>query len=200
MGGLSGLYQRSARDFVRTLPGQMAELQRALASNPAHARMLAHTLKGTASLLGAMALSDAASALEKQCLTGSPSSGLLAAGQALELLSVASSTQLQAALALLEAREPAADRGQATVRVAPVTAPASAPQTSPLQQGLAELMQLLSADDVRALEKYAELAPALHGVPDDLLAPLEEALQDLELEQGLQACGAITAWLEGVSA
>jgi HPt (histidine-containing phosphotransfer) domain-containing protein len=200
MGGLSGLYQRAARDFLHALPGQLVELQAALASELLLAGRLAHTLKGTAAMLGAMGLSETAAALEKQCLAGVAPADLLASGQALGALAAASSSQLQAALALFEAWQPAGESGQPAERLVTASPRLAAPQASALHQGLTELKQLLAADDVTALEKFAELAPALAEVPQGLLAPLEEALQELELGQGLQACGAISAWLEGVSA
>jgi PAS domain S-box-containing protein len=199
MGGLSSLYQRSAREFLHTLPAQVAELQSALHADLRQAGMLAHTLKGTAAMLGASALSQAASDLEKQCKAGSAPDTLHTSGLALARLADHSGTQLQAALALLAGTAAAPAMSQSTAP-APEAAPSQAKEHTELHQGLAELMQLLAADDVMALEKYAELAPTFYAVPDDLLAPLEEALQDLELGQGLQACEAISAWLETVSA
>jgi hypothetical protein len=63
-----------------------------------------------------------------------------------------------------------------------------------LTQAIAELKPLLEADDFSALEKFAVQRPLLAELPEALLAPLDAALQDLDMAAGLRACSAIDDW------
>ena len=75
-------------------------------------------------------------------------------------------------------------------------APVLAPDRDVLRTALDQLMPLLQAQDLSALEVFAALRESLAQLPAALFDPLEGALQDLELERALQACRSIASWLE----
>ena len=75
LGGSRALWQKLGRRFLDT-PRDAAEIERALAAGNADtARRVAHTLKGVAAALGALALSEAASAVEQAILAGAADTG-----------------------------------------------------------------------------------------------------------------------------
>ena len=175
MGGMQQLYQKLSLKFIDSLPGELALIQRAVVSDPAHCAMLAHTLKGTSATLGAMALSEAAAALERCCQQAAP--------------------QRQAACAQL--RAVAAVALLALQQAVPKPALAAQAERYPaaLRVGLQELLQLLQDDDLTALECFAQLRAALEAVPQTLALPLEAALQDMDLVEALRCCRALDSWL-----
>jgi HPt (histidine-containing phosphotransfer) domain-containing protein len=183
MGGLTALYLRTARQFLDTLPAQLADLQAALEGDAAQVTRLAHTLKGTAAMLGATRLSHRAAELEQLCKAGGGTANLQATWLRLESVAKADVASLQAALVVMRVDQPAQSDAAAPNK------PANA-----LVQAVAELKALLEADDYSALERFAELRPVLAELPDVLLMPLEAALQDLDMPGALQACGAIEGW------
>jgi CheY-like chemotaxis protein len=180
MGGLSALYARAARDFMQALPDQLLALRSAVGSDAARCKMLAHTLKGTSAMLGAVALSEAAAHLEKQCQGKDGAATSTATLQRLELLAQATVQQLQEAADGMDA---------------PVRAPAAAAPAHTLRDDLQQLMALLAEDDFAALERFASLREALAVVPDALLATLEQAMQDLDMAVAAKACQPIANWL-----
>jgi PAS domain S-box-containing protein len=193
MGGLKALYARAARDFVLALPAQLAELRSATgeaanasdAGDKGRCKMLAHTLKGTAAMLGAVALSEVAGHLEKQCQSGTDAAPALATLERLEQLAQATGQQLQqAAQTLEESLQP------------PVASHLKGTQKNAQKEGLQRLMQQLAEDDFAALETFAELREVLAEVPPALLLGLEQALQDLDMALALQACQAVADWLQ----
>jgi CheY-like chemotaxis protein len=183
MDGMTALYVRLARQFLDALPGQLAELHAALTDARGQATLLAHTLKGTAALLGVTPLSQAAAALEKLCKAGASDVELQSTWLRVESVAKADAASLQAALLTL-APDPA-ERSQAAQ--SPVHSKA-------LTQAMAELKPLLDAEDFSVLEKFAQVRGLLAELPDALLSPLEEALQDLDMEAALQACSSIEDW------
>ena len=185
MGGLTKLYRRSAQDFIRTLPEQLASLRGLAAVGSPECARLAHTLKGTAALLGASALAACAAELEALCRDPQAQASRMALLTPMQVLMDDSARQLQQALAAMP--EPAGE--------APAAAPhAAAP--SALADALARLMPLLVAADLSALEQFASDRATWVSAPEALLRPLEEALQDLELEAALAACQALQQWLQ----
>jgi hypothetical protein len=60
---------------------------------------------------------------------------------------------------------------------------------------LAQLLPQLQAADLSALETFAAQRQVLETLPPTLLQPLEEALQELELESALAVCREIEDWL-----
>jgi HPt (histidine-containing phosphotransfer) domain-containing protein len=180
MGGLRALYVRAARDFMQALPEQLAALRSAAANDAAGCKMLAHTLKGTSAMLGAVALSEAAAHLEKQCQGKDGAAASTATLQRLEQLARATVQQLQQAADGMDA---------------PVRAPAAAAPTHTLRDDLQQLMALLADGDFAALERFASLRESLAVVPEALLLPLEQAMQDLDLAVASEACQPIANWL-----
>ncbi|RFO95677.1 hypothetical protein DIC66_16920 [Rhodoferax lacus] len=200
MGGLTRLYLRSARDFVGTLPQQVSALQAASVSDAAQCGRLAHALKGTASLLGAGALSDVASHLEKQCNTGAAASILATTLERLDVLARATEAELLQVLSSLQGAEDLAPQGSASAASRPTT-PGAEDGTAhaAIRAALEQLTPQLEANDLTALETFAALRETLVAVPETLFTPLEESLQDLELEQAHAACRNMRAWLDALS-
>ena len=183
MGGMTELYLRLAHQFLDTLADELAALHAALAGERAHATLLAHSLKGTAGVLGAMGLSQMAAGLEKLCKTDASEAELQAAWQRVESVAKTEAASLQAALISMTTDQPARSHAETT-----------GARGQALTQALSELKALLEAEDFSALEKFAELRPVLAGLPEGLMSPLEEALQDLNMEGALRACDAIDDW------
>jgi HPt (histidine-containing phosphotransfer) domain-containing protein len=183
MGGLTALYVRLAHQFLDTLADELVALHAALSGERGQATLLAHSLKGTAGTLGAMQLSQMAAGLEKLCKAGAGEAALQAAWLPVESTANAAAASLQAALISL-GTDPAVERN-----AAPPNARGQA-----FAQALSELKTLLEAQEFSALEKFAELRPVLAELPEALFSPLEEALQDLDMEGALRACDAIDDW------
>ena len=192
MGGLSKLYRRAAGDFLQALPGQLAALQPDEA-NSQQCAMQAHTLKGTAALLGAVGLSALAAELENQCKATAPQAARTATLARLHTLAETTREQLQQAL---QAMQDPADAQQIGPQGLPGATGLDPKERAGLQAALAPLLVQLEADDLAALETFAKQRDTLAALPQALLAPLEQALQDLELEQALAACRQVAAWLD----
>ncbi len=189
MGGLTDLYLRAATDFLQALPGQVGGLQRLVAEDLAQCAMQAHTLKGTAALLGATDLSDIAAHLERQCKAPAPQVPLMQATlERLHTLAEATQSELQAVVLRLRGAAAPAQAALPASTAAAVSGPALAAALAPLQAQL-------EASDLSALETFAAHRATLVTLPEALLVPLESALQDLELEQALAACREIARWL-----
>ncbi|WP_168224855.1 hybrid sensor histidine kinase/response regulator [Rhodoferax aquaticus] len=174
MSGLRSLYVRTARDFSKGLGSVVADL-RALVETGAHpqACMLLHTLKGNAGTVGATALAQEAGRLETLCADARPDTKPLPL-TTLEALVISTAASLHQAMEALE--------------------PASAP-TSPLalatpqaHAALQELVGLLQASDLAALQRFAELRTTLQSLPAESLDGLDEALQNLDLDTALALC------------
>jgi CheY-like chemotaxis protein len=183
MDGLTALYLRLARQFLDTLEDQLAQLHVSLAGERVQATLLAHTLKGTASVLGATQLSQVAADLEKLCKADANDTELQSAWLRVESVAKADAASLQAALVALESDQ------ESRRHISPSPAPGKE-----LTRLMAELMPLLETEDYSVLEKFSEMRPMLAGLPDALLSTLEEALQDLDMEGALRACCAIEDW------
>jgi PAS domain S-box-containing protein len=205
MGGLTKLYLRSAKDFLAGLPQQVQALQQAASSDVAQCGLLAHSLKGTAALLGAPDLSEIASHLEKQCKAGAAEPVRVATLERLAVLAQTTAEQLQDAIAEIEHPGQSA-HAQPAPQAAPNIArptdpsqgqtPTEGSQRAAMRAALHTLMPQLQADDLSALETFASLQDSLSTLPEALLTPLETALQDLELDQALQACEEAVQWLD----
>ena len=183
MGGLTSLYLRLAHQFLDTLADELTALHAALSGERGHVALLAHSLKGTAGVLGATQLSQMAADLEKLCKAGASDAELQSAWLRVQAVAKTDAASLQAALTSLGTDQP--------------TESHAAPQNARGQtmcQVVGALKTLLQAEDISALEKFAELRPVLAELPEVLLSPLEEALQDLNMEDALRACNAIDDW------
>jgi CheY-like chemotaxis protein len=200
MGGLSKLYLRSAKDFLASLADQVDALQQAASHDSAQCGLLAHSLKGTAALLGAQDLSEIASHLEKQCKAGAAVAVRLATLERLRALADATAEQLHRAVNDIEQPGLSATAQLAAQPAAtPAQASSEGPQHTALRTALATLMPQLQADDLSALETFASLHDSLSTLPEALLTPLETALQDLELGQALQASEQAVQWLNDLT-
>jgi HPt (histidine-containing phosphotransfer) domain-containing protein len=194
MSGLKTAYLRSAKDFLKQLATQPAELRQNL-SAPKAATMQLHTLKGTAALLGCMALSQEAARLEKLSKSAD-TDGLSASMDAFEALVLRTRVDFARALESLEppaaavaTPEDAMAGAQASLFQQPVADPARC------REALLQLQPLLESGDLTALEVFAEAREDLADLPLELMEPLEEALQSLELEEALVALKAALAEL-----
>ena len=193
MGGMTKLYLRSAKDFLEAVPEQVAKLRSLVEGDTAQCGMLAHTLKGTSALLGAGALAEAASQLEKQCRGNADAATRLASMQQLESVGQTTCNELQKAIAHME---PASSSTTAVQPNAPAPVQIAQPDHAQIQATLKRLIPQLQAADLSALETFAADRQSLETVPQALLVDLESALQDLELDTALTACLKITTWLE----
>ena len=186
MGGLSALYLRSLRDFAKMLPTVEQEFMELLPADLAKAGMQMHTLKGTSSTLGANELSALAARLEKMCKQGA----------AVEEIRLELPNLHQALQQTMEAVDQAAN-AMANQPIAPQTVKDSpvaplARNTDDARQALLALEVLLSAQDMSALEKFAQIRELLGAaLPGAQIDPLEEALQSLEFEEALEICRAL---------
>jgi len=180
MSGLETLYLRSAREFVKELAHTVEDWLAAMPHNPNQAIMQMHTLKGTAALLGAKRLSNEASRLEQLC--HAPLTAQACQEQAQPLRSVVRATQeaMQAVIDEMGARLPAAGAPHAQVPSAPA-----------LQEALKALIPLLQASDLKVLAVFAQHRAVLKGVGEPQFSQLEDAVQNLQLEQALVLCRAL---------
>jgi CheY-like chemotaxis protein len=182
MGGLTTLYRNLAQQFLDSLAADLSALQASLSGERAQATLLAHSLKGTAAVLGATPLSRVAADLEKQSKAGATEGELQAAWLRVQATAKVTAASLTQALGLLQG-----DRAAASMASLPT-------HGESVSQAVAALKPLLLAEDFSVLEKFAELRTVLAELPDALLSPLEEALQDLEMAHALVACEAIDEW------
>jgi PAS domain S-box-containing protein len=178
MSGMRGLYVRTARDFVRIMDTIVPELQQCLASGDKQmAMMRLHTLKGNAGTLGALDLAAKAAQLETLCKAGG---GMQECEQGLAdfaLLVQSTQCSLQEAITSLD----------------PTPIRTAAPAAGPVAQAAAvdalrKIAALAAADDLEALQCFAEAREALCGLPADELDRLDEALQNLDLEAAQALC------------
>jgi PAS domain S-box-containing protein len=193
MSGLKSLYVRSARAFCQSLPTLAAEFRAAVETDLKAASMQMHTLKGTAALLGAGALSAEASRLEKWCNQSPVVQDAAAQTQVLALLTTQTASALAEVIVSLE-EEPLATStpGGGLPANAPVQLPLNLPA---VKAALAELMPLLAVSDLSALDLFAQHRTVLEGLGADQLAPLEDAMQALDLDVALTVCQTIQSQL-----
>jgi signal transduction histidine kinase/DNA-binding response OmpR family regulator len=197
MSGMQALYLRSARDFAQSLADIGAQFRKCLPEDLRLAAMQMHTLKGTAAILGATALSNEASRLEKLCKSNADAVALESSADGLERLLDATEVALRKVIARMEpsslsASNPNTESHGADDALHSLT---DAQQKLELRAHLQSLEALLAQTDLMALEKFAEIRPKLVNLTEDQLGPLEEALQNLELEEADRLCLEILATL-----
>ena len=180
MGGVRSLYVRAAREFVADLPAQLQQLGPLVASDHPQAARQLHTLKGSAAMLGANRLAEAAAALEQRCLQTPPSNDVAAPLAALQGAVDATRSAMAHAIAALEV---AASAGAVVPSV--VT---DVPGVYAALKGLAVLLQV---SDLQALQHFAEIRPALATVGAQQLGELELAVQGLQFEVAHTLCQAM---------
>lgn len=192
MSGMRTLYTRLVGDFIKALDGAVSEFERLL-SIPSllEASRHAHTLKGTASTLGAMRLARFASELETVCKTESNSGVLL--NQSPVLAEVVRSTQM-ALRQVLEVMQPTSAEPVATATQR--SGKASIEEVNSARLAIEELSELLRNADLAALQRLAELREVLAVVVPEPLEALEGAMQGLEFEDALKFCQQIAVSLD----
>jgi PAS domain S-box-containing protein len=179
LGGKRTVYQRSLRSFAKDLVALPEQLEGLLQQGQtADACRLAHTIKGVAATLGLKPLAEAAARAEAGLLTPhtAPQQGALT-----DALRVATQSALQAASYLEDAL------AQAT-QLPVASAPAGAGNTAELRQTLDELVALLDAADMRAVDVFEKLQQAYVGALHNALQPLGDAIAELDFERALSLC------------
>ncbi|MDT8991394.1 response regulator [Curvibacter sp. APW13] len=170
MGGNSALIAKLLARFAHTQADAAQRIATALeAQDLETATRDAHTLKGLAGNIGAMALSEQAQALESMLRTGD-------------------TDQARAALPALAAQLQAMT-GAITAAPVPTLAQPEAPSlpADELATGLKELAALLADDDARAGKLIEKLAGGLQGLGQSaLVGQLQKQIARYEFEEGLQ--------------
>jgi PAS domain S-box-containing protein len=178
MSGMRGLYMRTARDFVKIMDTIVPELQQCLASGDKQmAMMRLHTLKGNAGTLGAVDLAAQAAKLEALCKTGGGMRECELGLADFAILVKSTQRSLKEAIACLDQTP--------TRAAAPAADPLAHAATS---AALRKIAALAAANDLEALQCFAEVREALCGLPADGLDRLDEALQNLDLQAAHALC------------
>jgi hypothetical protein len=180
LSGSRPLYIRSAQSFMAMLEDLPAQFQSALASDRSTATLQMHTLKGTAALLGAHDIAQLAQTLEALCRTKADASEITARSAHLGVLALQTRQALTRVVERLEN-----EVRSLAIPAAPVTAPA---KLSILKAGLEDVARLLQASDLSVLARLDALRPQLQTVFADQVAPLDVAMQTLDLAQALKLC------------
>ena len=180
LGGLKSLYLRSLRDFAKVLPQMHSEFVRLLSNDLPKATIQIHTVRGTAATLGASRLAECATHLERLCKRGDAAA--ITASDLDQLGQAVQETQDATAGVIAQLDEGAlpvvsAESGAALASLSPSALAA-----------LQALAALLKADDMVALEKFAEVRSAMPGVTGPDMDALEQAMQNLDFSAGLAAC------------
>jgi PAS domain S-box-containing protein len=193
MSGLKSLYVRSAADFLKVLPTLADEFKLLVPGDWKTAAMQMHTLKGNAALLGSIELSKVAALLEALCKTGQGEAPLDVEAQVGRLLPALENAISQTEQGLLDvvrqlqSEISASSNGSAKLG-GPGTSnrPLDRESAIAIQRHLQDINVLLTQGDLTALKQFAELRDTYGEKMSDRLAPLEEALQSLDLEAALQ--------------
>ncbi|MBK6907154.1 MAG: response regulator [Rhodocyclaceae bacterium] len=202
LGGSESLYETVAVSFVSDVAALMAQLQDAAARNDAHVAMRsAHTIKGLAATIGAMALSAAAAnaeAVYKHALGQGDPALAVGLGSAARIGDL--SQHLEQVLATLSARR--ADTANMTSpQRAPNALPLTAadPMASPeLLAELATLAELLKARNMRSLVAFETFRKAHALALGPRIDVLADAINRLDFEQALAACQALQSLTQEV--
>jgi HPt (histidine-containing phosphotransfer) domain-containing protein len=186
MGGSKRVYIRAARAFLEALPTQVDALVHQGNSGSVGEQStaaMAHTLKGLAATMGAVALAQVAASIEALAKAHATAEQLELATLQLQHIARVTRDALGAALDALDDAHPrTASSG---------TEP---PQSrSAAIAAISKLVQLLEGNDLEALAHYASIQGTLGHVAPELQEALEQALQGLELADALKICRDIQA-------
>jgi CheY-like chemotaxis protein len=181
LGGMKRLYIRTAHQFLEALPTLQRDFEALNHSNETQKlSMLLHTFKGNAGTLGLLPLTAQLAQLETQSRDPEQAGALVQHSSALGALTTSAVHDLHAVLLHL---------GEDSAAQAPPQAEAAAKVDDGVKTLLqSKLLPLLQADDLGALEVFADLRQALTGVPEQQLEKLEGALQDLDLASAALIC------------
>jgi PAS domain S-box-containing protein len=181
LSGMESLYLRAAKEFVKGIPTVVMEFRQSLATDLKLAAMQMHTLKGNSALLGALNLAELSAKLEVQCKSNYDIHVIAAQVPLLERTLYACNLDLHAVITELE------NSTQNEVIAGPISADGT-DGTAALRTSLIDLATLLANGDLEALGLFAQMraqfSPSLYAS----LIPLEEAMQDLELEVAHAHC------------
>jgi two-component system sensor histidine kinase/response regulator len=184
MSGMRNLYTRLVGDFVKQLDGAVPEFERLLSIPSLHeAGRHAHSLKGTASTLGAKQLAEFASHLETMCKSKTSSHALMEHSPALTKLVRSTQTSFRHVLDVLQ---PSSEQPVATVKQS--LNKVSEAELNTARLAVNELTGLLNNSDLFALQRLAELRGVLSAVVPDQLDAVEIAMQQLDLEVAKKIC------------
>jgi signal transduction histidine kinase/DNA-binding response OmpR family regulator len=173
LGGNRALYEQIAESFRMDARTQLDSLRTQLAQNDlAGASRSAHTLKGLAGTVGAMALSHRAAACERWAKSAAPDVNWDEATQALD-------DHLVQVLALLP-------RAAAAPKSAPT--PSSVIDRQTLRADLRTLEALLSEQNMASMDAFAGFKRDHAGALGERLADLESAVQSLDFERATLLC------------
>jgi HPt (histidine-containing phosphotransfer) domain-containing protein len=191
MSGMRTLYTRLVGDFVKALDGAAPEFERLLCiPSLIEAGRHAHTLKGTASTLGATQLAKFASELETLCKSETDCDVLLKHSPALAELVRSTQASLRQ---VLEVLQPSSAPPATTTKSSPSFV--SADDLEAARIAVDEITALLKNSDLFALQRLAELREVLAAVEPNHLESLEDAMQGLDFEAAQKVCQEIAELL-----
>jgi HPt (histidine-containing phosphotransfer) domain-containing protein len=149
--------------------------------------MRLHTLKGNAGTLGATALAEKASKLEKLCATGAGMQECEEGLDRFEMLIRSTQKTLNEAIAALESQSPNTRPVPASTSGQPVSAEAIA--------ALGCIAELAKASDLEALLAFGQARDLLSALPLESVEALDLALQGLDLEKAGALCDELLSGL-----
>jgi CheY-like chemotaxis protein len=189
MGGNSSAYLRSLQSFFKelaALPDQLASLLQEGRFD--ESRRLMHTFKGLASTLGIRPLASLAATAEQHfAAVEAPAPRDTLIGKLNALVETTMRDIEHVADVLQRFLEPEIPRSRATADAEP----AELADVAGLRRSLAELMQLLRAADMHALDVFEQLQRNHPAHIRDALGPLDEAMVSLDFDQALSECRAL---------
>ena len=179
-GGNRKRYETLLHLFVQKQENAVETIRESLSSaDAATAERMAHSLKGAAGTLGAMAVSEAAAKAEAAIRTGQ---GI---DPALLILSDVLENAVRAIRAALSEEEPVTRGGAASTDPEAVT------------ESLTRLKHLLESDDGEAADFIIEERPALSGVLTDMeIENLNELVADFNFDAALKCLSGINVRLQ----
>ena len=191
--GMTSLYVRMAVEFnagLETTVARYCELART--DDRDTLRLHLHSLKGTSATLGAMPLSAEAARLEKLCRGPAEEFAPMEHVDALQAVLVPTQQAMLAAIrAMQQAEEKEAGEVAPSERAASATADPA--QRAQARKALEELIELLNANDLTVLERFAQLRGTLSIFAPAQLADLDSALMGLSLEEAGRLCTELKA-------
>jgi PAS domain S-box-containing protein len=184
LGGNQDIYLRMLTTFAKDLAALPAQLQGfAVNHQSIDAQRALHTLKGLAATLGATELAAEVALCEKRLSAPALPDAL---AQAVQQACHAIATHSEGLHALRDALQ-AVKAGQASPTDAP-GAVNTALDTEALTHALQAMAQLLRAGDMDAMQAMGDLQLTFGNALGDALAPLEEAMAELDFTLALSHC------------
>ena len=185
--GNAPVYARMLRTFGRDLPDTLEKLREHLAADERReAALVAHGIKGLAGMLGAEDLQACASRVEHALRPGGSDDAPGDETARLQRLGdeVATGAEALAAALLSAAGLPADESG-------------ADPGRQALQRSLLELLGLLQASDMRAVDVFDRIRSRLGALTAPMLRDLEQAIEGLEFERASRLCEQALAVVRG---